>query len=158
MDMHTSQRFDSLSRRRGARRVVPGEVHHLIVGTLGQAAWFSDFHVGCVAVRAFREPALLGDAELLAWVLMPDHCHWLLRAGRQMPVEKAASRMKSASAAQVNRVLSRAGALWEPAFRDRALGAEENVRDVARAIVANPLRAGLSDRLGDYPFWDCIWL
>ena len=55
--------------RRGApHRVVPGEVHHLIVGTLGQAAWFSDFHVGCVAVRAFREPALLGDAELLAWV------------------------------------------------------------------------------------------
>jgi hypothetical protein len=29
---------------------------------------------------------------------------------------------------------------------------------VARYIVANPLRAGLVEHLGDYPLWDAVWL
>jgi putative transposase len=29
---------------------------------------------------------------------------------------------------------------------------------IARYIVANPLRAGLVERLGDYPHWDAVWL
>ena len=32
------------------------------------------------------------------------------------------------------------------------------LRDVARYIVANPLRAGLVERVGDYPYWDAVWL
>ncbi|MFV3290267.1 transposase, partial [Pseudomonas sp. NY11955] len=29
---------------------------------------------------------------------------------------------------------------------------------VARYIVANPIRAGLVSRVGDYPHWDAVWL
>jgi len=29
---------------------------------------------------------------------------------------------------------------------------------MARYIVANPLRAGLVERIGDYPLWDATWL
>jgi hypothetical protein len=29
---------------------------------------------------------------------------------------------------------------------------------LARYIVANPLRAGLVEHLGDYPHWDAVWL
>jgi len=29
---------------------------------------------------------------------------------------------------------------------------------IARYIVANPLRAGLVSRVGDYPLWDACWL
>lgn len=25
-------------------------------------------------------------------------------------------------------------------------------------IVANPLRAGLVDRIADYPFWNAVWM
>jgi putative transposase len=25
-------------------------------------------------------------------------------------------------------------------------------------VVANPLRAGLVERIGDYPLWDAIWV
>ena len=31
-------------------------------------------------------------------------------------------------------------------------------KDVARYIVANPLRAGLVKKLADYPFWNAVWL
>jgi len=29
---------------------------------------------------------------------------------------------------------------------------------MARYIVMNPKRAGLVERVGDYPHWDAIWL
>ncbi len=30
--------------------------------------------------------------------------------------------------------------------------------DIARYIIANPLHAGLVKQVGDYPFWDAVWL
>ena len=99
-----------------------------------------------------------GDATLLAWVLMPDHVHWLLQLGACMPLESVVARMKSATGVQVNRTLARAGALWQPAFHDRALRREDDLPSVAGYIVSNPLRAGMVDDLRDYPFWDSAWL
>ena len=65
---------------------------------------------------------------------------------------------KAKSAQQVNHYLQRSGALWQKAYYDHALRKEEDIRAVARYIVANPLRAGLVDKLGNYPLWDAIWL
>jgi len=35
---------------------------------------------------------------------------------------------------------------------------DEDLLDVARYVVANPVRAGLVPRVGDYPFWNAVWL
>jgi len=35
---------------------------------------------------------------------------------------------------------------------------DEKIIEVARYIVANPLRAGLVNCLGDYSHWDAVWL
>ena len=41
---------------------------------------------------------------------------------------------------------------------DHVLRNDEDVRATARYIVADPLRAGLVDSIGDYPLWDAVWL
>ena len=28
----------------------------------------------------------------------------------------------------------------------------------SRYVVANPLRAGLVERIGDYPYWNAVWI
>ena len=48
--------------------------------------------------------------------------------------------------------------IWQGGFHDHALRQEDDVREVARYIVANPLRAGLVEQLADYPHWDAVWL
>jgi hypothetical protein len=53
---------------------------------------------------------------------------------------------------------ARAGAVWADGFHDRALRWEEQLVDVARYIVLNPVRAGLVARVGDYSYWDAIWI
>jgi putative transposase len=158
MDMHVEERFRGHRALRRGRVSLPGQVYHVTTTARGRQPWFADFHVGCEAVRAFRHQAAQAEARLLAWVLMPDHAHWLIEPGDRVPLEMVVSRMKAATGVQANRMLARAGPLWDPAFHDRALRSEDDLRAVARYIVANPLRAGLVERIGDYPFWDCIWL
>jgi putative transposase len=126
--------------------------------TLDRQPFFNKFNAGCAAARCFENAAILGDAKMLSWVLMPDHAHWLLQLGETDELDIVVNRLKSSSSRLANRVLHRQGMLWAPAYHDHALRAGEDLLNIARYIVANPLRAGLVQRIGDYPFWNAIWL
>jgi hypothetical protein len=52
----------------------------------------------------------------------------------------------------------RCGPLWQTGYHDRAIRDGEDLLPFARYIVANPLRAGLVEKIGDYPLWDASWL
>ena len=65
---------------------------------------------------------------------------------------------KGRVARAVNLARGRGGTVWMPGFHDHALRHERDILPSARYIVANPLRAGLVDRLGRYPYWDAVWL
>jgi REP element-mobilizing transposase RayT len=142
--------------RRG-RCSLPGHVYLVTTATLDRQEFFTDFQAACAAVCQFVNPRILGDACLLAWVLMPDHVHWLLQLGDRDRLAVVVNRMKSASARGTNRVIGRQGGLWQPAYHDHALRKEQDLKGVARYIIANPLRAGLVRRVGDYPFWNACW-
>ncbi len=67
--------------------------------------------------------------------------------------------VKCHSARKINDLIrSRGSPVWQQGFHDHALRREEDAVHVARYIVANPLRAGLVGRIGDYPLWDAAWL
>jgi len=93
----------------------------------------------------------------LAWVIMPDHLHWLLRLG-DADLAGLMKRLKGRSARRINRYLGLGGLFWQAGYHDRAVRREEDLRVVARYIIANPIRAGMVERVGDYPLWDAIWL
>ncbi|QXP83607.1 transposase [Methylococcus sp. Mc7] len=111
----------------------------------------------CV-VQELRNADARGDSRTLAWVLMPDHLHWLFEL-QAVSLSTVVGRFKQASARNVKGLLECKGQrLWQPGFHDRAVRKEEDIRAIARYVVANPLRAGLVKRLGDYPHWDAVWL
>jgi len=66
--------------------------------------------------------------------------------------------MKSRSARAVNHLLVRGGPVWQKGYYDHAVRCDEDLRRLARYMIANPLRAGLVERIGDYPLWDAVWL
>ncbi len=103
-------------------------------------------------VGVLREIQARGIAETLCFTIMPDHCHWLLRLIGTKTLSATLAAMKSITAHRYG------GPLWQDGFHDRALRSEEDLVSVARYIVANPLRAGLVQRIGDYPHWDAVWL
>ena len=109
-----------------------------------------------MASRIIHAAGTWKGAECLAWVVMPDHVHVLLRlddGDLSKIVASVRSRMTQAFRAE-----GRTSPLWQRAFQDRALRHDEDLRTVARYIVANPLRAGLVTHVCDYPYWNAIWL
>lgn len=119
---------------------------------------FTNFDAGRTVVAEMRRLHKTKRVESLAWVLMPDHLHWLFVLGEGVTLGAVMNRLKGRSAREVNRLLGRSGPVWARAYHDHALRREEDLRQVARYIAANPLRAGLVDRLGEYPLWDAAWL
>ncbi len=120
--------------------------------------WFADFALARLVVSEMRKLDECGAVHSLAWVVMPDHVHWLFLLGEVESLSAVIKGFKARSALQVNRHLQRSGAVWQRSFYDRALRQDEDVRGVARYIVGNPLRAGLVEQIGDYPLWDAVWL
>jgi putative transposase len=120
-------------------------------------AVFSDFTCARLLIAELRCAQAEGLLDSLAWVVMPDHFHWLIVL-QHGSVEQLMQLVKGRSARVLNQALGRSGRLWQSGYHDRALRREEDIQAVARYIVANPLRAGLVGRLGDYPFWDAVWL
>ena len=136
---------------------LPSHVHLVTATTLARQRFFREFAATCEAACCHLDPRVC-RGSLLAWVLMPDHGHWLVQVGDDDDLASIMNRLKSATARAYNRQRGRTGALWARAYHERLLRGNDDVRGAARYLIANPVRAGLVERVGDYPFWDAIWI
>jgi REP element-mobilizing transposase RayT len=96
--------------------------------------------------------------RLIAWVLMPDHAHWLVQLGANVRLDDVVTRLKSGSARRANGVRGLRGRVWAPGYYDHCLRDESELLDTARYICANPVRAGITTSIRHYPFWNTIYL
>jgi len=143
--------------RRG-RYSEPGR-NYLITSTTAQRQpLFDDPDIARVAARTLHEQRLWRNSELLAWVLMPDHVHLLVRLGDDESLSRLVARVKTIVARQARQVRATGLPFWSASFHDHALRHDEDLLAVARYIIANPVRAGLVRSALDWPFWDCAWL
>ena len=139
------------SRLRTGRHSQPGQIYLVTTVTRERRAVFADFASARSLVGVLQAESALGSCTTLAFVVMPDHLHWLLRL-EQGSLSALVGRVKSISAKRLG------GPVWQAGFHDRALRREEDLQSVARYVVTNPLRAGLVTSVGLYPHWDAIWV
>jgi REP element-mobilizing transposase RayT len=112
-----------------------------------------------LVIRALKFQHDGGRARSLAYVLMPDHLHWLVVLAEGSDLGGLMESVKGFTARRINELRGTSSeSVWQPGFHDRALRKEDDVRTAARYLVANPLRAGLVQEIGDYPHWDAQWL
>ena len=144
-------------RLRTGRRSESGRIYLLTAVTHERQPIFNDLYAGRLVVNEFRRAHEAGNATSIAWVVMPDHFHWLVEL-HNGDLPKLMQAAKSRSARAINQQRGRHETLWQKGYFDRALRREEDLKSAARYIIANPLRAGLVTRFGDYPLWDAMWL
>ena len=155
---HRMSRFHSCDLRKG-RVSEPGRIYHIRTSTATDRTLFRDILLGRLVVHGLRFLHERGDVQSLAFVVMPNHLHWLVCLGNMQPLAGVMHSLKGHTAKAINQRRGLTGeTVWQSGYFDRALRAEEDVRAIARYIVANPLRAGLCRHIGDYPLWDAIWL
>ncbi|KGD63501.1 hypothetical protein Y5S_03310 [Alcanivorax nanhaiticus] len=140
------------SRLRKGRASIAGQIYLVTTTTQNRFRFFENFEAACSLCRTLHRLESLELVHNLSFVVMPDHLHWLFALGEKQDLSGVVSTAKSNS----GRTLG--GSIWQPGFHDRAIRKEEDVLPAARYLVANPLRAGLVRRVGDYPFWYAMWL
>jgi putative transposase len=88
---------------------------------------------------------------IFAYCFMPDHVHLLLVAESEgAQLLECVRRFKQVSGFKHRQ---RTGlVLWQTSFYDRVLRGDEETTSVGRYIWENPVRAGLTEGVRDYPF------
>jgi putative DNA methylase len=107
-------------------------------------------------VAAMAQNALLYfDGEryrLAAWVVMPNHTHFLLTPLPKYPLGGIMHSLKSYTAHRANKILRRAGQFWQEDYYDRYLRDYEHYVKTVAYIENNPVKARLCERPEDWPY------
>ena len=82
--------------------------------------------------------------DLLAWCVMPNHVHVVLRPRGGEELEKILHTWKSVTANRINALLNRNGELWQKETYDHLVRDEEDFRNQLRYVLENPEKAGLN--------------
>ncbi|MFM8331799.1 MAG: transposase [Candidatus Methylumidiphilus sp.] len=81
--MSKAEKYRSPHRKdlRKGRFSQPGGIYLLTWATQERKTWFRDFYLGRQVVASMRRAQEAGAADSLAFVVMPDHVHWLISLG-----------------------------------------------------------------------------
>ena len=103
------------------------------------------------ALLQIRQTATLFDFALIAYCFMPDHLHLLVRAeSERANLPELVKRFKQLTGFAHRR--THAQSLWQPGYYDRIVRDDESTEAIVRYILENPVRAGLTNKIGSYPF------
>lgn len=83
--------------------------------------------------------------RLLAWCVMPNHVHVVVRPNAGFNLEGILHTWKSFSGHEINKALGRAGAVWMVESYDHLIRDEEDLRHAVDYAWSNPETAGFAD-------------
>jgi REP-associated tyrosine transposase len=86
-----------------------------------------------------------------AWCLMATHYHLVLETTLDR-LSRAMHRMNTSYAQRFNRRHHRRGHLFESRFSSWLIRDEAHLGATCDYVLANPVRAGLTDRIGEWPW------
>jgi len=140
------------SRLRLNRNSLVEHAYHLRFSVDKNVTLSLKFSEARAVVRAVARAQEMGRASTYCYCVMPDHVHWLMIL-KKGSISQSIQNIKSLS-----KHLSDSPIFWQQGYFDHGIQDQRALRETARYIVANPLRAGLVDTIGGYPHWDAVWL
>jgi REP element-mobilizing transposase RayT len=105
---------------------------------------------GCVQESLLRFHAV--RYKLIAWVIMPNHIHLLLKPINNHSLSEIVQKFKSFTAHEANKMLRRTGKFWQEDYFDRYIRSREHYEKTVKYIENNPVRAGLCENPGDWKY------
>ncbi|MGB4811712.1 MAG: transposase [Methylophilaceae bacterium] len=128
------------------------QTYHITFTTKNRLPIYADFTKARVLISVLKQSDQLSQTHTLAFAVMPDHIHWLFQLVGTQSLSNIIKSVKSKATVQLG------SPLWQAGYYDHAIRKDEDIQAIARYIIANPIRAGLVKKVGDYPHWDAVWL
>jgi REP element-mobilizing transposase RayT len=110
-----------------------------------------------IVIDEFEHQEKLENCDSLAFVVMPDHVHWMLQLKAKVELSMVIRQMKGRAAFRINQTFSSNGRLWQPGFHDHGVRREEDLENLANYIIRNPIRGKLVNDIEHYPHWGSVW-
>ena len=139
--------------RRG-RLHIPGGCYHVLGRGLEQRYIFEDSADKRDFLSRFGKNLQQNNAQCLAWAIMSNHYHFLIRAGVR-PLGKLMAPVLGGFAGSYNRRHRRSGYVFQNRFTSILCDEDSYLLELIRYIHLNPLRAKMIDNLselGRYPW------
>ena len=118
---------------------------------------FTDLRTARMVISEMKRLQVSGVVDSLAWVIMPDHLHWLFKL-KSGSLETLMQSLKGRSAFAINKAYGTKKLTWQKGYHDRRVRVEDDLAEMVRYVIANPVRAGLVEHEGDYSLWDCFYM
>ena len=118
---------------------------------------FTSLTVNRLITKEIKYIETQGAAETIAFVIMPNHIHWLIQLGYKQTLSEVVKSFKGRCSKSI-RDNTNIHQLWQRNYYDHLIRDEEDLIINARYIIANPLRANIVKSVALYPYWDCIYL
>lgn len=154
--MTTPKRHPGHQALRKGRVSIPNQIYLITVCCKNREKLFLDHNAARAVASTLYRVLKHQNSTILAWVLMPDHMHLALQLAEAETLGKIMNRVNSCSAIAVNRAMNRKAPVWQGAYHDHSLRDDEHLLIAIRYLVCNPIRAGLVEKLGDYPYWNIL--
>ncbi|HEY0461755.1 MAG TPA: transposase [Pyrinomonadaceae bacterium] len=88
--------------------------------------------------------------KLIAWVVMPNHIHFLVVPSENVELAEITHSIKSYTAKEANKFLKRTGKFWQAESFDRYVRNYEHYIKTIDYIENNPVKAGLCEDFRDW--------
>ena len=128
------------------------QIYHITFTTINRSPVYQDFAKARVLISILKQTDLHAQTYTFAFVVMPDHIHWLFQLSGTQSLSTVIKSVKAKATVKIG------SPLWQAGYYDHAIRKDEDIQAIARYIIANPIRASLVKRVGDYPHWDAIWV
>lgn len=136
---------------------IPFHYYVITAVTFERKNIFKNHLTAQIAIQALYNLDQIEAIKIICYVLMPDHLHCQFQLLEQSSLPQVVKQFKGSTAYSLNKKLNIKN-VWQKGYYDHNIRNEKDLIKQARYIVANPLRAGLVNNIGDYPYWNCIYL
>ncbi|KPJ48542.1 MAG: hypothetical protein AMJ41_04700 [candidate division Zixibacteria bacterium DG_27] len=134
------------------RFYVPEAIYFVTSKTHGNRKFFANKRSAPILLNCIDNFRKEGRYLLLAFVIMPDHLHIILKPNAKENISKIMHSIKRGSSRLINQMLNRNGPLWQSGFYEQIIRNEKEFWEKVNYIYNNPLKAGLVESPEDYPY------
>ena len=123
------------------------QIYLLTTVTQNRHPLFKDWHLGRLVVAELKRAEEQNLVQSLAWVVMPDHLHWLIEL-KQNSLSRVMQQIKARSAIAINKATQSQNPVWQRGYHDTTLRTEDDLKKTRPLHRRKPLasRVGQANR------------
>ena len=134
----------------------PGQVYHIYNRGVQRSTIFREPENYLFVIRRVKRYVKQFSLSVIAYCLMPNHYHLLLRQDGEEPAGLLPQRVFNSYTKAYNKRYEQTGTLFEHRYQAKLIKSSNHLFHLCRYIHANPVKDGLVADSADWPYYNYL--